>query len=580
MLKSRPEDMPPAAGDRPRKKLSFREPEIMGYYMQMKQGVASRLSRRNKKSKSEEPVPSSSSSSNIPDEPIIEKPNGSDEDVELESQAMRIVRTVGQAFEVCHKLSISAATPDDDDAETAPSERESEPPTQSDTQRKERLADPLSCDTQDSLSTLDAHSEATTPAPAQRPLRLDIIPPPPQSHNHRKSPLSGGETYMSPLSEPLKTGMENVLPSAGTPLSAHHELQLLREQLEQQNQQTAAAVAQVHLLRDQLAAETAARLEAQARTHQLLVHNKELLDHISALVGHLQEQERLQQVTAIPQHQHQQTPQQSGPSQVMCDAQTPSMGPVYLPDFQELEALRQLASQQQQSMIENRNIASGTYVPGSPHTRQTMLPSIFNFGSPDQQLQSQLQSQLMQRLQNYGGSPYGHQLYQQIGGIYSPAVVPQPQSSPSQTMNFRVSQASSYSGSPIMQHRKPETEESQFIRPLSQAGTLTTTESDGRTRIIVGSDEELKMVPPRLDPPPPGNKRNKDITKQQTQLASALSTLHVSPTDEDIVRKSQNLPTQQMNGPFITRSTSEKVPNRSELMSQVQRTAWARHTTK
>lgn len=34
------------------------------------------------------------------------------------------------------------------------------------------------------------------------------------------------------------------------------------------------------------------------------------------------------------------------------------------------------------------------------------------------------------------------------------------------------------------------------------------------------------------------------------------------------------------NGPFIQRSTSEKVPNRSELMSQVQRTTWARHTTK
>jgi hypothetical protein len=33
----------------------------------------------------------------------------------------------------------------------------------------------------------------------------------------------------------------------------------------------------------------------QARTHQLLVHNKELLDHIAALVAHLQEQERLQQ---------------------------------------------------------------------------------------------------------------------------------------------------------------------------------------------------------------------------------------------------------------------------------------------
>lgn len=33
----------------------------------------------------------------------------------------------------------------------------------------------------------------------------------------------------------------------------------------------------------------------QARTHQLLVHNKELLDHIAALVAHLQELERLQQ---------------------------------------------------------------------------------------------------------------------------------------------------------------------------------------------------------------------------------------------------------------------------------------------
>lgn len=47
-LSPAPEEPPPTPTDRPRKKLSFREPEILGYYMQMKQGVASRLSRRGK----------------------------------------------------------------------------------------------------------------------------------------------------------------------------------------------------------------------------------------------------------------------------------------------------------------------------------------------------------------------------------------------------------------------------------------------------------------------------------------------------------------------------------------------------
>lgn len=45
------------------------------------------------------------------------------------------------------------------------------------------------------------------------------------------------------------------LPPVGSPLSAHHELQLMREQLEQQQQQTREAMAQLQLVREQLAAE-------------------------------------------------------------------------------------------------------------------------------------------------------------------------------------------------------------------------------------------------------------------------------------------------------------------------------------
>jgi carboxyl-terminal PDZ ligand of neuronal nitric oxide synthase protein len=51
-----------------------------------------------------------------------------------------------------------------------------------------------------------------------------------------------------------------------TPLALQHEVLLLKQQVEQQQQQTQAAIAQVKLLKDQLAAETAARMEAQVKS--------------------------------------------------------------------------------------------------------------------------------------------------------------------------------------------------------------------------------------------------------------------------------------------------------------------------
>jgi carboxyl-terminal PDZ ligand of neuronal nitric oxide synthase protein len=233
---------------------------------------------------------------------------------------------------------------------------------------------------------------------------------------------------------------------------------------------------------------------------------------------------------------------------------------------------------------------------------QNSTPSIFtlNFPSmactPDQQFQQQLLQRLQCLSATYANqvrpsqqqqfslvSPSG--IYQQPGlaGLYTPQQ--HTQTSPTQ-LGYRVSQTPSYTSSPVLSQRsrqaapQPDTQASgeeeptQFIRPLSHSGS----DSGGRT------EETL-----RLDPPPPAaNKRqqqNQDSgnaqvnKKDQNQLAATLSSmvsLRVS-GGEDSTNRRGGL----SNGPpFITRSTSEKVPNRSELMSQVQRTAWARHTTK
>lgn len=69
---------------------------------------------------------------------------------------------------------------------------------------------------------------------------------------------NGSEVYSSPMTETSKS--DGVQLSS---LSLQHEMQLLRQQLDQQTHQTQAAVAQVHMLRDQLVAETTARMEAQ-----------------------------------------------------------------------------------------------------------------------------------------------------------------------------------------------------------------------------------------------------------------------------------------------------------------------------
>ncbi|XP_010226912.1 PREDICTED: carboxyl-terminal PDZ ligand of neuronal nitric oxide synthase protein [Tinamus guttatus] len=171
------------------------------------------------------------------------------------SQAMRIVRTVGQAFEVCHKLSLQHTQQNADGQEDGDSERNG-----------------------DELDVPGFFLQPPWQRAHSRGMPLSL-----QGCLHSESILTASPKMLLPSSAQL--------PDVGTPLSAHHQMQLLQQLLQQQQQQTQVAVAQVHLLKDQLAAEAAARLEAQARVHQLLLQNKDLLQHISLLVKQVQELE-------------------------------------------------------------------------------------------------------------------------------------------------------------------------------------------------------------------------------------------------------------------------------------------------
>ncbi|XP_041368540.1 carboxyl-terminal PDZ ligand of neuronal nitric oxide synthase protein-like isoform X2 [Gigantopelta aegis] len=243
------------------------------------------------------------------------------------SQAMRIVRTIGQAFEVCHKLTISNP-PHGEDSNNEKSPGNSEKHVTENLDAKEKQE-----------KELNKKEEETT---------LNNKP-------------GGGTTISSPLGSPVILG--DYAQESQLPLSAHHQMQLLRQQLEQQQHQTQVAIAQVHLLKDQLSAETAARIEAQARAHQLLMHNRDLLDHVTQLVVRIQDLEikvnGISSNSDVLFHTPPQVP-------ILPDPSTPRPGPVYLPEFREVDS-SYLQSVSDNAMFENTKASLDTESPDSGH---------------------------------------------------------------------------------------------------------------------------------------------------------------------------------------------------------------------
>lgn len=110
---------------------------------------------------------------------------------------------------------------------------------------------------------------------------------------------------------------------------------------------------------------------------------------------------------------------------------------------------------------------------------------------------------------------------------------------------------------------------SPFIRPLSQQPSVATL-----TSVAGGVDCHTPLPSAFADASRSARDAANQRSQQQQQRPSDFVQLQVTDESGNVRKMSSATPAN------ITRTTSEKAPQRSQLMSEVQRTTWARHTTK
>ncbi|EGI62030.1 PREDICTED: carboxyl-terminal PDZ ligand of neuronal nitric oxide synthase protein isoform X1 [Acromyrmex echinatior] len=480
------------------------------------------------------------------------------------SQAMRVVRTVGQAFEVCHKLSINNTTEDRgekdgenhgenygdvyEDQDEIPNEQSQPSPT------------PVHKDISLLGDTEDSVPEQTSVTCLLR------------SHDGPATTTSTSPIRQSPSG--TVTSECGGLLVGGELTALKHEIQLLRERLEQQSQQTRAAVAHARLLQDQLAAETAARVEAQARTHQLLVQNKELLEHISALVGHLREQERV-----------------SG-SHVTSQSQIPTPASLQqnaaVSDLSGLGQCQRTGGQSSPWELDPPTFPYCTYPSESLYSGGLGAMGIQSNNTAADQLQ--FQTQLLERLHNLSPfqpqrSPYNTPSPYAMG----PSLLLPPCSGPTNSAqlspnsaSLRVSQPNSFSSSPIMTHKLEnygtDNSDNAFIKPLPCTNDKNMTHLSADVKAKQERLDPSEIPPIILDPPPQGKRTDSMIKKTSTKQNSIVQGTQ---DNKNNLQNPRGLATiLRSTGPPPSRTTSARLPSRNDLMSEMQRTIWARHTTK
>ncbi|XP_033885075.2 carboxyl-terminal PDZ ligand of neuronal nitric oxide synthase protein-like isoform X2 [Acipenser ruthenus] len=387
------------------------------------------------------------------------------------SQAMRIVRTVGQAFEVCHKLSLQHTQQNADGQEDGDSEKNSDDsgvPARQLTGAEKPVAEETDIDAEEVPlpdSTVDEFTRGVTD--------LDTAKTEQDTCNEKKI---SEENILLATPKMLLPPSSNQLP-AGTPLSVHHQIQLLQQQLQQQQQQTQVSVAQVHLLKDQLSAEVAARIEAQARVHQLLLQNKDMLQHISLLVKQVQElelkfsghnsmgsQDSLLEITF-----------RANVPPVLCDPTTPKPEDVTLPQLSDGTQLSMPLGSPlvDQSMFENSNTAHTPKLQHVSALSKRMAATSSTSVSPNESTASGTKSASNQHLKN------ALNLGKAMGAKVNDLLRRKDQIS---LGDIGVTEVNKNAGAML---------------------SCTENTSQGTS----GNSQKLLETFPRLDPPPPGKKR-------------------------------------------------------------------------
>ncbi|XP_002029898.2 capon-like protein isoform X2 [Drosophila sechellia] len=545
------------------------------------------------------------------------------------SQAMRIVRTVGQAFEVCHKFNLhkNSLEPNDERSDISSSElldveQISEQQLSEDgergggdneTPKKEHLA-------------ITPDLNHTQP---QRPNHLDIMP----SH----STLRKSNSLLCDVDDK----------SPGSPSSPRSEITQLKDQLEAQALQTRQALGQLMLVREQLISETNARIEAQARTQQLLQQNRELLEHLASL-GAYNEQQTAGLTSAnigmAPQQSHLQMLLQATSNNnnlATINQQISNLGSInqQLTSLshqlsglnQQSQHLQNLQQQQQQQTQAAPSAATPPPAAGgsSPYPSMSALQSISNQLQQQQQQQQQdalskdlfqVNQELLNRLQalNLNANPgqsqptpsaSAHNSFFYVNPLSCTPATPNNNAGGAGGFNFLTSPAAtgtltpsplgtmnrnSFAGSSSLNEdirlsieQNLNNLEEQLKAAVSNGnlaglacGGSTSTRDTSRSSSTLDSPSSPRLRSSNNNISPGSSNGNQNHNNNSNSNSSCsretrFNTVLLRVTDEaGHQRKLSATPS------FITRSTSEKVPNRSQMMSQVQRTTWARHTTK